>query len=664
MLPTVLAVVLVATTATSPRPSPIPAPTGPPSIGTVSVVSGSAQSLHRAPQAASVLNAQALQTSTAPSLDAALRALPGFDRGRSDSSFTNYGQERLSFSGAGQDRGTMYVDGIPAQDGFGGQVDWALYPMLGLSRVELLRGPGSALYGSGAIGGVLSLLTMPPSLEPNGAFTASYGGIDQGSGSFVATEPLGGSWSSAFTLSTQRLAFDDLPPSQASHNETTGYSTSDVAHARVRHTTQRTTLDFDALAGTDAQSNGRPNYGMTRNVNQAAATYTIGTTATLALTAFARDAQVYNVSDRYPTNPGTLLYDQYVPTSDAGIRLRWDRPAGDGAWTLVEERRFVTGSSNQLNFSATGALLSNPIVAGTQDANGFAFQRTWEGRFGGIVGARYDEIATDALGLKHVGAISPRLDLRYDTSPALALRASYGTGLRAPYLNELIRSYRIGSATYNNNPNLDPERSRSGQFGFDVGTRASHLAVDYTGTIVHDALGFGTSPASTAAAPIFVRSNFGETATNAYTFDYRRGGPCADVRVFGVAQHDRVVASTSAAQIGKRLAYIPDEAAAIDVERTVRNVTGALELSYSGPTFADDLQQQPLGTTFLVGGRIDVRGPSGSTISLAVDNLADRVYLTSIDRLGPPPSVTLRLSAPIGAGTRQTAAPAAICRAI
>jgi outer membrane receptor protein involved in Fe transport len=562
---------------------------------------------------------------------------------------------RLSFSGAGQDRGSLFVDGVPAQDGFGGQVDWNLYPTLGVSRAELLRGPGSALYGSGAIGGVLSLLTVPPAFEPNGMFTASYGGVDRGSASFVTTAPLGASWSSAFTLSTQRLGFNDLPPSQSAPVDRTAYGTSDVAHARVRHTTERTTLDLDALAGTDAQSSGRPNYGMTRNVNQAAATYTIGTKATLALTAFARDAQVYNVADRYPAFPGRLLYDQYVPSSDAGLRLRWDRPAGDGVWTLLAERRFITGASSQLNFTAAGALLSNPVVAGTQNTNGFAFQRTWGGRLGGILGARYDEIATDALGKRHASALSPRLDLRYTTSPAVALRASYGTGLRAPYLNELIRSYQIGAIQYRNNPNLVPERSRSGQVGIDVATADSHLAADYTGTIVHDALGF-----STISPTIFMRSNFGETATHAFTFDYRRGGPCADVRVFGVAQHDRVVAG-SPAQIGKRLAYVPDEAAALDVERTVRNVTGALELSYNGPTFADDLQQQPIGTAFLVGGRLVLHGANGTTLALAVDNLADRVYLTSIDRLGPPSSVTLRLSVPVGAGARSTVAP--VCRA-
>lgn len=649
MTAVIFAAILVAA-ASSPSPSPKPSAAPLQSIGTVTVVSGSAQSIHRAPQPVSVLDSQALRTSTAPSLDAALRALPGFDRSRSDAPFTNYGQLRLSFSGAGQDRGALFVDGIPAQDGFGGQVDWNLYPTLGLSRAELLRGPGSALYGSGAIGGVLSLITAQPAAVVNGMVTSSYGGVDHGSGSFVTTAPLGPSWSSAFTLSTQRLGFNVLPPAQFSPADRTAISTSDVAHARVRHTTARTTLDLDALAGTDAQQDGRPNYGMTRNVNQAAATYTIGTNATLALTAFAREAHVYNVADQFPTAHGRLLYNQYVPSSDAGVRARWDRPSGDGTWTLLAERRFVTGANTQL--SAVGAVQSN--VAGTQDSNGFAFQRTWEGRFGGILGARYDEITTGAFGTKHANALSPRLDLRWSASPAVALRGSYGTGLRAPYLNELIRSYRIGTIQYQNNPNLVPERSRSAQFGIDVASRDAHLALDYTGTIVHDALGFRT-----ISPTVFQRSNIGETATNAYTADYRRGGPCADVRVFGAVQHDRIVAG-SPAQIGKRLAYIPDEAAAIDVERTVRNLTGALELSYSGPTFADDLQLQPIGTAFLVGGRLDLHGPGGTTLSLAVDNLADRVYLTSIDRLGPPSSVTLRLLVPLGSRGKAPALPVCV----
>src|SRR5579884_931631 len=95
-----------------------------PVIGAVRVATGSQQSLHRLPVPASVLDAAAIQSSPAATSDALLRALPGFDRDRSNSAFTNYGQLRVSFGGAGNDRGVVIADGLPAQDAFGGQIDW------------------------------------------------------------------------------------------------------------------------------------------------------------------------------------------------------------------------------------------------------------------------------------------------------------------------------------------------------------------------------------------------------------------------------------------------------------------------------------------------------------------------------------------------------------
>ncbi|MDP9105324.1 MAG: TonB-dependent receptor, partial [Candidatus Eremiobacteraeota bacterium] len=151
----------------------------------------------------------------------------------------------------------------------------------------------------------------------------------------------------------------------------------------------------------------------------------------------------------------------------------------------------------------------------------------------------------------------------------------------------------------------------------------------------------------------------GRTATDAYTVEYDRGDACARVRGFATSQHDRIAAG-SAAQIGKRLAYVPDSAAALSFERTARTLTGAVELSYSGPTFADDLERQPLGSALLVGARLTLRAPDGTALSLAVDNLADKVYLTSVDRIGPPASVTLRLSVPVGTRARVSASAACV----
>ncbi len=306
----------------------------------------------------------------------------------------------------------------------------------------------------------------------------------------------------------------------------------------------------------------------------------------------------------------------------------------------------MTGRSDQL----TAANVIQSDVAGTQRLDGLALQRTWDGRLGAILGARYDAIHTEALGRRDAAALSPRLALRYDASRATALRAAFGTGLRAPYLNELVRSFRVGSVLQQNNPNLVPERSRSAQLGLDVVSPAARFALDYTGTQVRDAIGFRT-----VSPTVQQRANFGRTASDAFTAEYERGGPCARVRGFATSQHGRVTAG-SPAQIGKRLAYVPDSAASLDVERTVRALTGALELSYSGPTFSDDLERQPLGSALLVGGRLTVRGADGSALSLAVDNLTDKVYLTSVDRVGPPASLTLRLTLPVGRATPPAAA--------
>jgi len=645
----VAAILAAAVVAASPTPSPSASPSAPPQIGSVTVVSGSAQSLHRAPQAASVLDARSLRASTAASLDAVLRALPGFDRDRSNAPFTNYGQLRLSFAGAGSDRGALFVDGIPAQDGFGGQVDWNAVPTASVARAELLRGPGSALYGSGAIGGALSLTTVPPANVASGRFDASAGGADRGTASFAATGPAGTLQTSVFA-GTRRLAYGVIPPGQTSRVDRTAISTADVAHVRLRSTTAHATVDLDALASDDAQQDGRPNDGFSRSLRQAALTWARAGDATFAVTAFARATTLVNLADK-PGTPGALLYTQHVPTSDVGGRARWDRALRDGTLALVAERRIVTGNSDQIAFD--GTVQSN--VAGTQRLDGVALQRTWDARrFGAIAGARYDAIATHALGERQAAAISPRFALRYDASSALAFRAAFGAGLRAPYLNELVRSFRIGTVLQQSNPSLVPERSRSTQLGFDVATPAARFAFDYTGTRVSNAIGFRT-----ISPTVQQRANFGRTATDAYTAEYDRGTACARVRGFATAQHDRVVAG-SAAQVGKRLAYVPDSAASLSAERTVRALTGAVELSYSGPTFSDDLERQPLGSAVLVGGRLTLRAADGTALSLAVDNLADKVYLTSVDRIGPPASVTLRLSVPVGVRGRVSASAACV----
>jgi vitamin B12 transporter len=91
----------------------------------------------------------------------ALRLLPG-------AQVTQTGQRgglaELFVRGGNSDANKVLIDGIPAND-IGGAVDFGVLAASGIDRVEVLRGPNSALYGSDALAGVVSL-TTPRGVTP------------------------------------------------------------------------------------------------------------------------------------------------------------------------------------------------------------------------------------------------------------------------------------------------------------------------------------------------------------------------------------------------------------------------------------------------------------------------------------------------------------------
>jgi iron complex outermembrane receptor protein len=53
----------------------------------------------------------------------------------------------------------LLVDGVPANEGDRGGIDWDVVPLDEVERVEVVKGAGSSLYGSAALGGVVNVLT-------------------------------------------------------------------------------------------------------------------------------------------------------------------------------------------------------------------------------------------------------------------------------------------------------------------------------------------------------------------------------------------------------------------------------------------------------------------------------------------------------------------------
>jgi outer membrane receptor protein involved in Fe transport len=635
-------------------------------IGAVRVATGSQTSLHRLPLAASVLDAQALRDTPAATTDALLRDLPGFDRGRSNSAFTNYGQLRVSFAGAGNDRGAVLVDGLPAQDAFGGQVDWTAYPPDNITRAELLRGAGSALYGSGAVGGVLALQTRGPASDarPADGFAGiAGGGLARSDGAFFYRAPLGPRLAASLWTSSTSAAYDIAPATMRSKVDHTARSQSDATELRVRTTGGGAgSFEASALFATDAQDQGRPNYNFGRTLQQGSLRYDLaGTRTETSFAAYAREMSVLNIADQFPQKPGVLRYIQHVPSWEDGVFAGWTAHAPNLVLDLRADLRSVHGISDQRG--GDGSLQS--LGSGSQTLTGYAVQATANvGRFEALAGARYDRVAFSAGRLIDVtgkvttitdaparddAAVSPRLALRYDLSPAVALRASSGAGFRAPYLNELVRGFQVGAVRMAPNPALVPERARTDGAGIDVLGRGSRFAFDLTRTNVNDAIGF-----QTISATLQRRANVARARTDGALATYTASiGRCTRARLSGQTQYARVLVGPPAT-VGKRLPYVPDREATAAIDAQAGPVRYGVDATFVGTAYADDINTQLLNRVLLVGARVSAPFAQGGALTLSVENLTDRIYLSSIDRLGPPAAVTLRATFPLGTRAAHT----------
>ena len=78
-------------------------------------------------------------------------------------------------SGNEQARTLVLIDGVPVNKADGGSVNWNLISTGDVERIEVVKGPGSALYGGNAMGGVINVVNRRPSKKLEGNASIDYG---------------------------------------------------------------------------------------------------------------------------------------------------------------------------------------------------------------------------------------------------------------------------------------------------------------------------------------------------------------------------------------------------------------------------------------------------------------------------------------------------------
>ena len=137
----------------------------------VSIATGNQQSLRRAPAVASVITAQDIAAMGATDLDQVLEAVAGIHVNRSANQYSPLYVVRGIVSPY-TPQVLVLQNGIPITTLYQsnkGNV-WGGYPVEHIARIEVIRGPGSALYGSDAFSGVINIITKNANDTPGTEF--------------------------------------------------------------------------------------------------------------------------------------------------------------------------------------------------------------------------------------------------------------------------------------------------------------------------------------------------------------------------------------------------------------------------------------------------------------------------------------------------------------
>ncbi len=372
-------------------------------------------------------------------------------------------------------RALLLVDGVPANEGDRGGINWDILPVDQVERVEIVKGAGSALYGSAALGGVVNVITRelqsgwharvrttggtlanPPEAvwrfrDYTGAregldATASYGGQ-----AIRAGLTAGGGHSDGYRQQDRSDHWEVVGtgawlPSDATRLHVLGSWASNQYQAPLLWC-EAGACDDRGQAYQPFMIDTRQAGAFTRS-DKGLFAATLEHVASPAVSWLARGSWLR-----------TDFTDRRWPTGDFGVANVYGveargivRPADAGG-------RVVTVGGEGAVANVTSDIFRDHSQAAFA-AYGESEQRLGTAR--ATVGARVDYLAVDGGGLSAV--VSPRAGVVLPYGPAV-WRASAGRGFRAPSLGERFVQTSLGGVTVIPNPSLRPETAWSFELG-------------------------------------------------------------------------------------------------------------------------------------------------------------------------------------------------------
>jgi outer membrane receptor for ferrienterochelin and colicins len=408
------------------------------------------------PVATEVLTRADFEREGARTVDEALDMLPGVEIVRS------FNGSSIYLQGLGPEYVLVLVDGQRMVGRVSGAIDLSRLGLENVERIEVVKGPASALYGSDAIGGVVNIITRQADAALVADGSLSIGSFAQ----LDATAHLGSRgkrWHLALT---------------GGWHVTDGYDRDPA------------TVDTTAAAGEEGTAALRAGYKGTNGFRaNAAVEYVrrdqraVSSSPTGAIFDRANATETTTARSSVTVKPGaptklelsahaSFFRDQYLSDQRNASALDRLEETRELWLQLGSQLEWLAPARHYLTFGAEGALErleSDRLDDGDGDRQrlGLLAQDEWtiveEPRLVAVPAVRLD--ADSQFGLH----VSPKLAVRLDPHRDLTVRAALGWGFRAPDFKELYLHFENPGVGYvvDGNPDLAPETSRSVSAGVE-----------------------------------------------------------------------------------------------------------------------------------------------------------------------------------------------------
>jgi len=162
-------------------------------IPMVSVATGLKQSSSDAPAVTTVITDKDIQAIGATNLSEVLETVPGFHVSRNSDGYFAIYTVRGIYTGQYNPELSILVNSIPISIGYTGghPVFSGEFPLQNVKRIEIIRGPGSAVYGADAFAGVVNIITKTAKDIDGVEIGARTGSFKSNAAWFQQSEKLG-----------------------------------------------------------------------------------------------------------------------------------------------------------------------------------------------------------------------------------------------------------------------------------------------------------------------------------------------------------------------------------------------------------------------------------------------------------------------------------------